>query len=246
MADRPLRPATRRRHGRPLPHHLADRPRAPPEAEVLFLTRPCDPVGVSGISTGFPVLSQSSGQVAHVLLTRSPLGLLWCCHQMNLVRLACVRHAASVRPEPGSNSPSRPSPLLGARSSLWLRSGEPVPGTLIPSTDWHSTECCPCQCLNYLVRSPRAPKHPARPPALAFGIHCSVFKERQGTYLEEVAVPARELVSGPRPEPGGFRDCPLYLLFRRCQAASGPPRAGLARDTAGSPGTHQRHRCRRP
>src|SRR3546814_9241034 len=26
---------------------------------------------------------------------------------MDLVRLACVRHAASVRPEPGSNSPSR-------------------------------------------------------------------------------------------------------------------------------------------
>jgi hypothetical protein len=29
---------------------------------------------------------------------------------MDLVRLACVRHAASVRPEPGSNSPSRSCP----------------------------------------------------------------------------------------------------------------------------------------
>src|SRR5882762_5459025 len=28
----------------------------------------------------------------------------------HLVRLACIRHAASVRPEPGSNSPSRSSP----------------------------------------------------------------------------------------------------------------------------------------
>ena len=28
---------------------------------------------VSGISSGFPGLSQSEGQVAHVLLTRSPL-----------------------------------------------------------------------------------------------------------------------------------------------------------------------------
>ncbi len=65
-------------------------------------------MGISGISTGFPVLSQSSGQVAHVLLTRSPLGLPWCCHQLDLARLACVKHAASVRPEPGSNSPSRP------------------------------------------------------------------------------------------------------------------------------------------
>ena len=57
---------------------------------------------ISGISHGFPRLSQSQGQVTHVLLTRSPLvyprkGLT--------VRLACVKHAASVRPEPGSNSP---------------------------------------------------------------------------------------------------------------------------------------------
>jgi hypothetical protein len=64
-------------------------------------------MGVSGISTGFPVLSQSSGQVAHVLLTRSPLSRPRCCHRMDFARLACVKHAASVRPEPGSNSPSR-------------------------------------------------------------------------------------------------------------------------------------------
>jgi hypothetical protein len=57
---------------------------------------------VSGISSGFPELSQSQGQVAHVLLTRSPL-----IHPRRgfTVRLACVKHAASVRPEPGSNSP---------------------------------------------------------------------------------------------------------------------------------------------
>src|SRR6202167_2683369 len=77
-----------------------------------FLTSPCEVVGVSGISSGFPLLSRSSGQVAHVLRTRSPLGLHRCCHRMDLVRLACVKHAASVRPEPGSNSPSRPSPQL--------------------------------------------------------------------------------------------------------------------------------------
>ena len=57
---------------------------------------------ISGISSCFQLLSRSQGQVAHVLLTRSPLvyprrGLT--------VRLACVKHAASVRPEPGSNSP---------------------------------------------------------------------------------------------------------------------------------------------
>ena len=48
------------------------------------------------------------GQVAHALLTRPPLshnrfipeGNPWSC----FVRLACVKHAASVHPEPGSNS----------------------------------------------------------------------------------------------------------------------------------------------
>jgi hypothetical protein len=59
---------------------------------------------VSGISTGFPVLSQSLGQVTHVLLTRSPLITPKQAPRVT-VRLACVKHAASVRPEPGSNSP---------------------------------------------------------------------------------------------------------------------------------------------
>jgi hypothetical protein len=59
---------------------------------------------LSGIRPSFPGLSQSAGQITHVLLTRSPLE-----HpQKGLsVRLACVKHAASVRPEPGSNSPNK-------------------------------------------------------------------------------------------------------------------------------------------
>ena len=59
---------------------------------------------ISSISTGFPVLSQSEGQVTHVLLTRSPLITQEQAPKIT-VRLACVKHAASVRPEPGSNSP---------------------------------------------------------------------------------------------------------------------------------------------
>ena len=59
---------------------------------------------VSGISPGFPELSRSGGQVAHVLLTRSPLTAV---RRPRPVRLACVKHAASVRPEPGSNSPKK-------------------------------------------------------------------------------------------------------------------------------------------
>ena len=60
-----------------------------------------------GISVLFKTLSPSERQVAHVLLTRPPLSLLSISRRIfpvNSVRLACVRRAASVRPEPGSNS----------------------------------------------------------------------------------------------------------------------------------------------
>ena len=63
--------------------------------------------GVPGISRGFPRLSRAPGQVP----TRySPVRHSW---PKPRVRLACVRHAASVRSEPGSNSQVRlgPAPL---------------------------------------------------------------------------------------------------------------------------------------
>src|SRR4029453_8286345 len=60
------------------------------------------PVVISGISPRFRGLSQRLGQVTHVLLTRSPLEYP---RRSLSARLACVKHAASVRPEPGSNSP---------------------------------------------------------------------------------------------------------------------------------------------
>ena len=55
-----------------------------------------------GISTSFPVLSPSLRQITYVLLTRPPLMYL---RRDLIVRLACIKHTASVRPEPGSNSP---------------------------------------------------------------------------------------------------------------------------------------------
>ena len=103
MAGRPLRPATRRRLGRPLPHQQTDRPRAHPQPKN-FPPPNMRKMVISGIRPSFPGLSRSQGQVTHVILTRSPL-----IHPVQApsfsVRLACVKHAASVRPEPGSNSP---------------------------------------------------------------------------------------------------------------------------------------------
>ena len=52
-------------------------------------------------------LSRRRGQVTHVLLTRSPLIHTHQKGKRFTVRLACVKHAASVRPEPGSNSPNK-------------------------------------------------------------------------------------------------------------------------------------------
>ena len=61
-----------------------------------------------GISSRFQLLSPTERQVPHVLLTRSPLNRSSIGRSrfpISPVRLACVRHAASVQSEPESNSP---------------------------------------------------------------------------------------------------------------------------------------------
>ena len=74
-------------HPRPIPYRMFHRKKMPPSCTSGFVLR---------FQSVFPV----RGQVPYVLLTRSPLG-----SRRTLVRLACIRHAASVHPEPGSNSP---------------------------------------------------------------------------------------------------------------------------------------------
>ena len=61
-----------------------------------------------GITSRFQLLSPCIRQVTHALLTRPPLSHK-SLHSEEIrlkcfVRLACVKHAASVHPEPGSNS----------------------------------------------------------------------------------------------------------------------------------------------
>ena len=57
----------------------------------------------SGVNRPFGRLSPCGGQVAYALLTRPPLAANVLLHRV-AARLACVRPAASVYPEPGSNS----------------------------------------------------------------------------------------------------------------------------------------------
>ena len=111
VADRPLRPATDRRLGKLLPHQLANRAQAPPPASCDFVSYET-----------YAVLSAISRRYS------SPKGRLPTCYSpvrhsliAECVRLACVRHAASVYPEPGSNSPSSfyiTHPIQDARKSI--------------------------------------------------------------------------------------------------------------------------------
>src|SRR5207302_8588590 len=117
VADHPLRPATRLCLGGPLPHQLADGPRAALSV-VAFMKRPPFPTSagalavVCGISNPFGLLSPAERHITHVLRTRPPL--YYRAEARILARLACVRPAANVRSEPGSNSPIE----LGSSTSL--------------------------------------------------------------------------------------------------------------------------------
>jgi hypothetical protein len=100
LAGHPLRPATDRRPGGPSPHQLANRPRAPPPARrSVFL------LGL--IPGAYAVLAPlSEGYPPPVGRSPTCYSAVRHCHPKVAVRLACFRHAASVDPEPGSNSPS--------------------------------------------------------------------------------------------------------------------------------------------
>ena len=100
MAVHPLRPATYRRLGEPLPHQLANRTQSSPLAHIAFINPRCLGFIISGISCRFQQLSQAKGQVLYALLTRPPPSIT----EVTSSRLACVKHSVSVHPEPGSNS----------------------------------------------------------------------------------------------------------------------------------------------
>ena len=105
MAGHPLRPATDQSLGEPLPRQQANRPRAPPPTPLRALIPAAEATGMScGISPPFGGLSPFGGQVTHVLRTRAPCATPLYCYKEARTRLACVKHAASVRSEPGSNS----------------------------------------------------------------------------------------------------------------------------------------------
>ena len=82
----------------------------------------CNIVRLCGITSRFQLLSPSTRQVTHALLTRPPLShkelQTEVIRSKCFVRLACVKHAASVHPEPGSNSLNKC--LLQVKINSWL------------------------------------------------------------------------------------------------------------------------------
>ncbi|PHT34503.1 hypothetical protein CQW23_26303 [Capsicum baccatum] len=95
VADHPLGQATDHCLGKLLPYQLSNQTRAPPRVDSSFS------YSVYGVlaavsSCCFPRAG------SYALLTHPPLEIPF---PVFPIRLACVKHAASVYPEPGSNSP---------------------------------------------------------------------------------------------------------------------------------------------
>ena len=101
MTDRPLRPAIDHRLGGLLPRQLANRPSAALSAtghcwSPPFLLR--DYAVLAHLSMRYPPLKGTFRCITHPFAARrQPEGRA-------AARLACVKHAASVQSEPGSNS----------------------------------------------------------------------------------------------------------------------------------------------
>ena len=92
MAGHPLRPATDRRLGEPLPHQLANQPWAHLKALQRFPN--VDYAVLAPISGRYPPLRGRFPCITHPFAARL----------LRLARLACVKPTANVRSEPGSNS----------------------------------------------------------------------------------------------------------------------------------------------
>ncbi len=104
---RALTPPSRHSLGEPLPHQQADSPQASPRANLSDLLRRSYEIGdyreLVHLSMGYTRLW---GEFLRVTTpSATPAITIYIAINRNRgVRLACLIHAASVHPEPGSNS----------------------------------------------------------------------------------------------------------------------------------------------
>ena len=105
MSDHALTSDSRRRFGELLPHHLPDGPQSPPPVHLSAFPFRAYAV-LATVSSGFPPPVGRLLRVTHSFATVRVINFSEESFLSLLVQLACVRHAASVHPEPGSNPPS--------------------------------------------------------------------------------------------------------------------------------------------
>ena len=91
MAKHPLKLAIDQSLGKPLPYQLTNQMRAHVQAKIPFTIN-----AILRISKSFQMLSSTQ---TFILTYYSPVR-----HDLKVVQLACVKHAASDHPEQGSNS----------------------------------------------------------------------------------------------------------------------------------------------
>ena len=122
-----------------------------------------------GISSHFWLLSPSIRQVTHALLTRPPLEIDQIHRSLNEifpVRLACVKHAASVHPEPGSNSHNKFNSVRTALASC--------------SEEVFVLRCLPCfkvMFVSEIFLDSSSRNHFKNPLEFSGLFYCSVIKE---------------------------------------------------------------------
>ena len=161
-----------------------------------------------------------------MLLTRAPLYSWYCYHF--LVRLACVRHAASVDSEPGSNSRLKPDVFPLRRRSNWVdrpahllakdagtllvRMIEPNP---ITSHDWHVQPICQRSLRVVRLSGSLLDRGPdSRPAVLELDAHrpISPLSQRTSAFLREPFEVIKVWVQGQGNNPPE----PLWITRPHC------------------------------
>ena len=190
--------------------------REPIRIRRVFQTRAMRPALLWEISRRFRRLCPGYGQVAHVLRTLPPVAAR-VLPPSAAPRLACVKPAASVHPEPGSNS------------SLYIHTSKLSPDILNSSKEINALDSIAffsvlaCTCLSsafsmiFLFRH-EPPQEVPRRPALSFGIAKVVtFSDSANLFWRFFAAVSR---SGGKTDPLRFRGCKGRHFCRTCKACS--------------------------
>ena len=178
-----------------------------PRRVAPFLTSPTWHARPYGITLRFRRLAPASGEIAHVFLTRPPRDRT----EARPVRLACIRHAASVDPEPGSNSPPVRGPARLAPDDTPSCLAEPAPNPASTAHDHRQAtrSRAPRRCSRTVPRArspgpvPRARdrRRNGCPPR-----SCSVFRTRAvprvGRCPRRASHPSRVPAAKPPNRPG--------------------------------------------